>query len=79
MSFKTLDSVVLDSSVVIKWFRRYETLCEQSVKLRQAYLAGRLFIIVPDILIYEIANVLRYKPWINPKSSKLCKACLIWK
>jgi len=61
MSLKPTDSVVLDSSVIIKWFRRYESLREQSIKLRQAYLAGHLSIIVSDILIYEIANVLRYK------------------
>jgi len=62
MSFELPSSVVLDSSVVIKWFRRYEVLREQALQLRQAYLDGHLFIHVPDLLIYEIANVLRYKP-----------------
>jgi predicted nucleic acid-binding protein len=62
MSFEPSGSVVLDSSVVIKWFRRYEVLGEQALQLRQAYLDGHLFIHVPDLLIYEIANVLRYKP-----------------
>lgn len=59
------DSVVLDSSVVIKWFRRYEALRKQALELRRAYLNGHLFIHVPDLLIYEIANVLRYKPDMN--------------
>ena len=54
-------AVVVDSSVVIKWFRRYEELREQALKLRQAYLDGQLFIHVPALLIYEVANVLRYK------------------
>lgn len=65
MSFEPSGSVVLDTSVVIKWFRRYEVLQEQALELRRAYLDGRLFIHVPDLLIYEIANVLRYKPDMN--------------
>lgn len=63
--FELASSVVLDGSVVIKWFRKYETLYDQAIRLRQEYLDGKLFIIVPDILVYEIANVLRYKPDMN--------------
>ncbi len=66
MIYKPSHSVILDSSVVIKWFRRYEILYKQAIELRQSYLDGDLFIIVPDILIYEIANVLRHKPDMNP-------------
>lgn len=62
MSFQPSGPVVLDSSVVIKWFRKHETLHKQALELRRAYLDGLLFIHVPDLLIYEIANVLRYKP-----------------
>ena len=65
MNFEPPGSVVLDSSVVIKWFRRYEVLWEQALELRQAYLDGHLFIHVPDLLIYEIANVLRHKSDMN--------------
>jgi len=65
MSFAPSDCVVLDSSVIIKWFRRHEALREQALELRQAYLDGRIVIHVPDLLIYEIANVLRYKPDMN--------------
>ena len=55
-------SVLLDSSVVIKWFRESEIWREAAVFLRQEYLNGRLKIYVPSLLILEIANVLRYKP-----------------
>ena len=55
------DRVVLDSSVIIKWFRRNEVLQEQALELRQIYLDGRISIHVPELLIYEIANVLRHK------------------
>jgi len=55
-------SVLLDSSVVIKGFRRSEIWREAAIFLRQEYLNGRLKIYVTSLLILEIANVLRYKP-----------------
>lgn len=55
------DAAVLDSSVVIKWFREREPLREQALLVRRAYLEGQLKVFVPDLLFYEIANVLRYK------------------
>jgi len=62
MSLRLTGSVVLDSSVIIKWFRAHEVLRDQALWIRQAYLDGNLRIYAPDLLIYEIANVLRYKP-----------------
>jgi len=62
MNLLPFDAAVLDSSVVIKWFREGEILRDKALALRQAYLDGRLAISIPDLLIYEIANVLRYKP-----------------
>lgn len=62
MSYKLHDLVVLDTSVIIKWFRHHEILCEQALSIRQNYLDGDLSIHVPELLICEIANVLRYKP-----------------
>jgi predicted nucleic acid-binding protein len=53
--------VVPDSSIVIKWFRQSEADAEQAEALRQAHLEGQLLFIVPDLLLYEIANVLRFK------------------
>jgi predicted nucleic acid-binding protein len=59
---KLPESTLLDSSVVLKWFRKDEIWRETASQLRQAYLDGHMLICVPDLLIYEIANVLRYKP-----------------
>ena len=56
------ESVLLDSSIVLKWFRKDEIWREAALNLREAYLDGHMVIFVPDLLIYEIANVLRYKP-----------------
>ena len=54
-------SLVLDTSVVLKWIRREEILAEQALGILRAYLAGRSRVIVPTLLAYEVANVLRYK------------------
>jgi predicted nucleic acid-binding protein len=54
-------SVVLDTSVVIKWFRQGEVLASQALALRDAYLEGQIMVSGPALLAYELANVLRYK------------------
>jgi predicted nucleic acid-binding protein len=59
------DTAILDSSVIIKWFREGEIFREEALLLRGAYLEGKLHLGVPDLLFYEIANVLRYKPDLN--------------
>jgi predicted nucleic acid-binding protein len=53
--------VVLDTSVVIKWYRQGEILAEKALALRDAYLNGRMMITLPSLLAYELANLLRYK------------------
>ena len=63
-------SVLLDSSVVLKWFRKNEAWRDVALQIRKAYLEGHLVIYVPDLLIYEIANVLRYKPDMIPAQIK---------
>jgi predicted nucleic acid-binding protein len=55
-------ALLLDSSVVLKWFRRSEVLHEEAVRVRQAYLDGRIQLRLTDLLFYEVANVLRYRP-----------------
>ncbi len=62
MSHVLSTMAVLDTSVVLKWFRRDETGAEEALALREAYLDGALSIAVPDLLLYELGNVLRYKP-----------------
>jgi predicted nucleic acid-binding protein len=54
-------SVVLDTSVMIKWFRQGEVLADQALALRNAYLNGQVLVAVPSLVAYELANVLRYK------------------
>jgi predicted nucleic acid-binding protein len=53
--------VVLDTSVVLKWFRQGEALADRALALRTAYLDEQIQITVPFLLAYELASVLRYK------------------
>jgi predicted nucleic acid-binding protein len=58
--------IVLDTSVVIKWFRQGEVLASPSLALRDAYLDGQIAVSAPSLLAYELANVLRYKADLTP-------------
>ena len=49
--------VVLDASVVLKWFRPREAEAEAARSLRVAYAAGELFVFAPGLLPLEILNV----------------------
>ena len=52
---------VLDASVVIKWFSMHdENDLGKALDLRQQIADGRYSVIVPDLLLYEFANALRY-------------------
>ncbi len=53
--------VVLDTSVVLKWFRQGEVLAQNALALRTAYVEGQIDLSLPTFLAYEVANVLRYK------------------
>jgi predicted nucleic acid-binding protein len=53
--------LVLDTSVVLKWIRQEEILAEQALNILHSYLEGRSRVIVPTLLVYEVANVLRHK------------------
>lgn len=53
--------IIVDTSVAIKWFIP-ETDTDKAVKLRDRYIEGTINLMAPDILLYEVANVLRYHP-----------------
>lgn len=56
-----MERLSLDSSVVIKWFNVEED-TDKALKIRDAYIKGRLELIVSHLLFYEVVNALRYKP-----------------
>ena len=54
---------VVDSSVVFKWYRQPgdEDYVPQAVSILERHLQGEIEIHVPDLLFYELGNILRLK------------------
>ncbi len=57
-------TAVVDASVVAKWFLP-EADTESAVFLRARHLSGDLRLVAPDLLVYEVANALRYHPQVG--------------
>ncbi|MBI2125737.1 MAG: type II toxin-antitoxin system VapC family toxin [Thaumarchaeota archaeon] len=55
------DKVVLDSSVIVKWFTT-EDGSEKSISYLDSFIKGSLSIAVSELVFYEVANALRYNP-----------------
>lgn len=53
--------IVLDSSVVVKWFST-ETKSVEALKLLDSHIQGTVELTISEILICEVGNALRYKP-----------------
>jgi predicted nucleic acid-binding protein len=55
--------IIPDTSVILKWYlHEQEPERAHALALLEAYLEGQIQLLVPDLLPYEAANVLRYKP-----------------
>ena len=53
---------VIDASVVLKWFSQAcESDLDKAFQLRKDFRERNIDLYAPELLIYEIANVLRYK------------------
>jgi predicted nucleic acid-binding protein len=53
--------IILDASVVVKWFSE-EDYTGKALEIRERVRMGEERIIVPDLLLYELANALKYNP-----------------
>lgn len=53
-------TVVLDASVLLKWFIE-EPGSDAALDLKRRHLEEGLAIVIPDLALYEIPNVLRFK------------------
>ena len=71
-----MTSVVLDASVVLKWFRdEGERHIVEARSLRVAFEAGQLLVVVPPLLRLEIVNVAgRHWSWAEPALTELATA-----
>lgn len=53
-------TAVVDTSVLLKWFIE-EPGSQAALEVKTRYLAGETAIVIPDLALYEIPNVLRFK------------------
>ena len=53
--------IVLDASVVVKWFSE-EEYTDKALEIRERIRMGGERVVVPDLLLYELANALKYNP-----------------
>jgi predicted nucleic acid-binding protein len=53
--------IILDASVVIKWFSE-EEYTDKALEIRERIRMGEERVVVPDLLLYELANALTYNP-----------------
>ena len=54
-----MEKVVVDASVVVKWFIDEED-SDKALKIRDRYVNGEIMIIAPELLPYEVLDALRY-------------------
>jgi len=66
---------VLDASVIIKWFVD-EDGSETARTLLTGHIQGLYTIVEPDLLIYEVSNVLRYNHAFSQSSARDCISAL---
>ncbi len=70
----TMDKLVVDSSVVIKWFVT-ESLTEEARRVLEGYQSGSFTLIAPDLLAAEIGNIVwkksAFRDWPSKTRSKL--------
>jgi len=62
---------VLDTSVVVKWYVEEED-SDKARILMQNHLDGKSTLVVPDLLIYEVANALKYSGAFSEK--EICES-----
>ncbi len=59
-----IPEIVADASVAVKWFLP-EKGADDARALRDEHIEGRVRILAPDLICYEVANALRYHPAIG--------------
>jgi predicted nucleic acid-binding protein len=55
------EKIVVDASVVTKWFSLEEDSAE-ALQYKESHVEGGVELIAPALLLYEVANALNYKP-----------------
>lgn len=68
--------IVLDSSVIVKWFTKEEGSL-QALGLLDSFTDGSLAILASELTFYEVANALRYKPDFSSEDLNRCVTHLL--
>jgi len=68
VKFKERMKYAVDASVILKWFTQdRESDLEKALQLRKNFKERKIDLLCPELLIYEIVNVLRYKDDLEEK------------
>jgi predicted nucleic acid-binding protein len=51
------DTYALDASVAAKWFNN-ETLTDKAIQVRDAFVQGKIRLVAPEHLLYEVGNAI---------------------
>ncbi len=54
-----MELLVIDASVLVKWFVN-EIKSESAIEIRDNYIKGKLNLIAPNLILYEVLNALKY-------------------
>ena len=52
-------TIIIDSSIIAKWFLEDEEEKESALKIKEDYLQGDISIALPSITFYEVSNFLK--------------------
>lgn len=57
---------IIDASVVVKWYNQ-EEYSTQADLLKDGHVSGRLTLVAPYLLVFEVSNALRYNPYFGER------------
>lgn len=55
----TTNSIIVDSSVIAKWFFPDEETSESALKIKQDFIQKSLSIYIPPLIFYEVNNLIK--------------------
>lgn len=53
---------VVDASIIVKWFSKFEQDAESSEKLLNSHIEGASMLVSSSLVLYEVCNALRFNP-----------------
>jgi len=53
---------VVDASIIVKWFSRFEQDVKSSEKLLNSHIKGASMLVSSSLVLYEVCNALRFNP-----------------